>query len=292
MTMTLDLADAMLPAVSLSVDEDLIFVSVAQYRLFLAQKSMDAYILFSHLCYTGQLQRTNSVWANRSYLKKGLRWGQGRLDRAMSALESMKLVSAHRTGAKARRFGKTFLQVHRALTPLTNDLQRVNGGNLQSSNDPVTVDGGRSTKCLNEKGKKRIEAQPSASPSPVPKKEKTAHGRMRALYSELYRKNTGASRAPFNAACAGQLRNDLARIGEDQLARCLRWLFAHPPARMGSYAYMSLHTFLPEAEKALASEDRRLSMIRVCGSCGKEQEHTGADCLFCGQPLKGAQRVG
>ena len=137
----------------------------------------------------------------------------------------------------------------------------------------------------------RVE-EPAALSSPAPQKEKTPHGRVHALYSELYRKSTGAARAPFNAACAGQLRNDLTRLGEDRLARCLRWLFAHPPARMASRSYMALHTFLPEAETALTAEDRRLSMIRVCPGCGKEQEHTGADCLFCGQSLKGAQRVG
>jgi hypothetical protein len=136
-------------------------------------------------------------------------------------------------------------------------------------------------------------ADAQASPSPAKSKEaKTPHGRSRALFSELYRKSTSAARAPFNPAAAGQLRNDLVRLGEDQLARCIRWLFEYPPARMKSFAYMSIHTFLPEAEKALHAEDRRLSMIQVCPGCGKKQEHTGVDCLFCGVSLKGARHVG
>ena len=55
---------------------------------------------------------------------------------------------------------------------------------------------------------------------------------------------------------------------------------------------MRINTFLPEAEKALHAEDRRLSMIQVCPGCGKKQEHTGVDCLFCGVSLKGARHVG
>ena len=55
---------------------------------------------------------------------------------------------------------------------------------------------------------------------------------------------------------------------------------------------MSIHIFLPEAEKALQAEDRRLSMIRVCPQCGKQQEHTGSDCLYCQMPLSGARHVG
>jgi hypothetical protein len=61
---------------------------------------------------------------------------------------------------------------------------------------------------------------------------------------------------------------------------------------MKSLAYMSLHNFLPEAEKALAAKDRRLSMIRMCPACGMKQEHTGTGCLYCHTPLAEARNVG
>ena len=107
---------------------------------------------------------------------------------------------------------------------------------------------------------------------------------MRALYSGLYRKKTGAASAPFNAAAAGQLRNDIGRLGEDKLGRCLRWLFENPPARLGSFAYLSLHNWLPEAEKALEAEDRRLRLLKTCKACGKSSETSGIDCPKCGAP--------
>jgi hypothetical protein len=135
---------------NLNVEEDLIFVSVGMYRAFLAQGAvgMDAYVLFSHLCFTGKLQNTNNVWANRAYLKTGLKWAQARLDAAMSTLEKMKLVSKLRREGDKGTFGKTYIQVHRTLTPpKTNDSTKVNG---DFTNDSREVRELESTKCLNE----------------------------------------------------------------------------------------------------------------------------------------------
>jgi hypothetical protein len=122
-------------------------------------------------------------------------------------------------------------------------------------------------------------------------KGRTSQSRIQALYFQLYTDKTGAGRAPFNRACAGQVKNDLSRLGEAGLTACLRWLFDHPPARMRSFAYMALHTFLPEAEAAVAAEGHRRSLARTCPSCGREQEHTGTDCIFCHLPLNGGQNV-
>lgn len=141
---------------------------------------------------------------------------------------------------------------------------------------------------INELQSKRVEqptaeGQPAASPSlRKAKGPKTPHGRLRVLYCDLYRKTLGVDRAPFSKSCAGQLRNDIARLGEDRLAACLRWLFEHPPARMKSFAYMALHTFLPEAEAALAAEERHLRLVKICRECGREQQQSGVDCLYCG----------
>ena len=65
------------------------------------------------------------------------------------------------------------------------------------------------------------QAHPSDSPTTSPAKKrgrpKTDHGKLRDIFSELYKKETGDARAPWGGACAGQLRNDLVRLGAEKL---------------------------------------------------------------------------
>ena len=35
----------------------------------------------------------------------------------------------------------------------------------------------------------------------------------------------------------------------------------------------------------------RLSLVRVCPQCEREQEHSGAECIFCHSSLKGARHA-
>jgi hypothetical protein len=303
-SLTIELADVMLPE-RLTIDyrQDGLPLTAGLYECFRANGKAgdDALSVYLHLLWSYRRQKTNRVWANNSYLQKGLDIGERRLEYAKALLCRMRLITkVHSRDAKGRMTkGKAYLQLNIVLNPgasISAETADMDSETVHFRNSRVRGPDG--TKCLKKKVNKRVEqpsaeSKPAASPSPAKSKgPRTPHGRLRALFSELYTKSTRATRAPFNAACAGQLRNDLARLGEERLARCLRWLFQHPPARMKSFAYMSVHTFLPEAEKALQAEDRRLSMVRVCAGCGKEQEHTGVDCLFCGVPLKGAQHVG
>jgi len=134
----------------LNTEDDLIFVSVAVYTVKIERgpEGIDAYVLFSHLCFTGKLQNTNSVWANRAYLKKGLKWAQARLDGAMDTLSDMKLISKVKRDGEKGTFGKTYIQVHRTLTPpVTVDSPKVNG---ELSVDSTEVRALESAKCLNE----------------------------------------------------------------------------------------------------------------------------------------------
>ncbi len=308
--LTIELADVMLPGISdvtLNKNDDLIFLTVGMYKLFLSrQGGRDARDLYLHLMFTARLQETNQVWANKTYLKEGLFLGDARLKRAKALLKKLGLIEYVKERGGRGRLSKVYIRLTK-LWSWGTLADRTTGSVSEPVVESPILPQGRFTtplvpgprNALSEKENKRVEqpsvaqAKPTASPSPAKNKgPRTPHGRVRALYGELYRKNTRAASAPFNKACAGQLRNDLVRLGEDRLARCIRWLFEHPPARMQSFSYMSLHTFLPEAEKAQATEDRRLSMVRVCPHCGKRQEHTGADCLYCRQPLNGAQHVG
>jgi hypothetical protein len=100
----------------------------------------------------------------------------------------------------------------------------------------------------------------------------------------LYHKKTRAARAPFNPACARQLKNDLGRLGEETLSRALCSIFENPPQRMQSFGYMAVHTFLPDIEKRLSDEDRRFRLLKTCKACGKQSDTTGIDCPKCGEP--------
>jgi hypothetical protein len=303
MSLTIELADVMLPElqrVRADYRQDALPLSAGLYEAFLANgaKGRDALLCYLHLLWTYRRQGTDRPWAVSDYLAVGLKLSPKRVRLAKGLLCRMHLIEYVRD-RKAGRLGKVYTKLNLVSNPGATGAA---GAPLEKG--PESTIGAVSPsmvpvqQVLEERSKRRVErpsaeAQPPSSPSLAKSKEaRTPHGRVHALYSELYRKSTSAAGAPFNAACAGQLRNDLARLGEDRLARCLRWLFAHPPARMANLAYMALHTFLPEAETALAAEDRRLSMIRICPGCGKQQEHTGADCLVCGQSLKGAQHVG
>lgn len=308
--LTIELADVMLPEMEyLSVDPDqdsLPPITVGLYKAFMAKgkSGLVALQVYQHLLFSYRLQRTDIVQATNTYLQRGLHLGRNRIETAKRMLREMNVIGKpiRKRDAKGRTLkGQVYVRLHLlpnpgpSIAPETGDMEK----SPEESIAPENHTHGFERQMLEEvKEKERVEqpsaeAKPTASPSPAKNKgPRTPHGRLRALFSELYVKNTMAARAPFNEACAGQLRNDLARLGEDRLARCVRWLFDHPPGRMKSFAYMSIHTFLPEAEKSLQAEDRRLSMVRVCLECGKDQEHTGSDCLFCGVPLKGARHVG
>jgi hypothetical protein len=298
-SLTIELTDMMLPGVSdviLNKDDDLIFLTVGMYKLFLSKAGgRDARDLYLHLMFTARMQETNQVWANKTYLKKGLSLGDTRLKRAKALLKKLGLIEY----VQPRKKGKVE-KVYIRLTKLWSwqTIARAAGSVFEPAAKSPFLPQGRFTappvrgplNALSEKVNKRVEQpsaeeKPTASPSLAKSKgPRTPHGRLRVLFCELYRMKYGVARAPFNAACAGQLRNDLERLGEEKLARCLRFLFDRPPARMKSFAYMALHTFLPEAEKALESEERQLRLLKTCRACGKASETTGIDCPKCGEP--------
>ena len=76
---------------SIEVDGDLIFVTVAKYKLFYSygKIGIDAYLLNSHLMFTARLQKTNSVHAKDVYLREGLGWGSSRLLKAKNLLKEL-----------------------------------------------------------------------------------------------------------------------------------------------------------------------------------------------------------
>jgi hypothetical protein len=263
----LQLSDMML---SVDVNQDsLPPITVGLFRAFLAREKIgtDAYLIYSFLLYTYRWQHTDTVWATNEYIEKALRMGERRIRVAKSLLARMDLIATVREKNKKGRITKTFTRLNLLPNP---------GISTSAAGAPVDSDrpadrfrtGGPGPQMLEEEIKKSS-ASAQASPSQLPKTKNktraqlTPHGRLSRLFFELYHKRTGAERAPFNAACAKQLKNDIERIGEERLSRCLRSVFI---------------------EKRLSDEDRRLRLLKTCKGCGKQSETTGIDCPKCGEP--------
>ena len=79
---------------------NLIVLSASQYEFFISngKEGIDAMTLYLHLLYTARLQKTNQIWANNSYLMKGLKWGEAKVKKAKSFLKKNDFIEyvAHR----------------------------------------------------------------------------------------------------------------------------------------------------------------------------------------------------
>jgi hypothetical protein len=101
----------------------------------------------------------------------------------------------------------------------------------------------------------------------------------------------GGVKPPWTAKEGNLLKADLARLGFDRLRALVGVFFDSPPRAVADFAagagwtYTIFHSQLPRLEAAVAGQKARLSLVRICPHCGKEQEHTGADCLYCYKPL-------
>lgn len=281
--MSLDLQLSDMLAVDVNQDS-LPPIVVGLYRAFLARGKvgLDAYMIYSFLLYTYRWQHTDKVWATNDYIEKALKMGERRIRVAKSLMVKMDLISIVREKDNKGRITKTFTRLNLLPNP---GIPTSATGALVDSDSPADRfhTGGPAPQLLEEETKKSG-ASAQASPSQPPNSGKTAHSRVSRLFFDLYHKKTGAARAPFNAACARQLKNDLERLGEDKLARALRSIFETPPQRMRGFDYMSVHHFLPDIEKRLADEDRRLRLLKTCKACGKSSDTTGIDCPKCGEP--------
>lgn len=84
--------------------------------------SFDAYIIYMHLIYTGIKQGTNSVWANNSYLSKGLGFSEERVKEGKRLLERINLIKykgSETDRTEEGKFKKKYITVL-TLTPLSH----------------------------------------------------------------------------------------------------------------------------------------------------------------------------
>ena len=295
-SLSLELSDVMLPElenVKADYRQDTLPICAGLYEAFLVSgaNGRDGLLCYLHLLWTYRRQGTNKPWAVGKYLSQGLNLSPKRVRIAKGLLHKMGLVEYERDRTASGKLGKVYTRLNLVANPGTTGAV---GAPLEKS--PENTTGAVSPlvvpvqQMLEERkeiknAQNTAQEEPTAPPSQLLKKgPKTPHGRLTRLFCELYKKKTGAARAPFNPACAAQLRNDIARIGEDKLARCLRSIFTDPPRGMRAFDYMSIHHFLPDIEKRLADEDRRLWLLKTCKACGKPSETTGIDCPKCGEP--------
>lgn len=71
----------------------------------------DAYMVYNHLYYTGRLQKTRKVWANRTYLKNGLNWGADKVDNALKWLSRHGFIYKSKQNKRNGIYGKAYVTI-------------------------------------------------------------------------------------------------------------------------------------------------------------------------------------
>ncbi len=135
--------------IGIEVDGDVIFITVAKYKLFLSygKIGMDAYLLYSHLMFTARLQKTQSVKAKDIYLRQGLHWGTDRLRKAKQLLIELELINPIQRRAVDGQFDESYIEVKTRRTPFEIEPATLETGALETGSRETT------NKCLNEEVK-------------------------------------------------------------------------------------------------------------------------------------------
>jgi len=148
----------------IEADGDLVFVTVAKYKLFLSygKIGMNAYLLYSHLMFTARLQKTDTVWAKDLYIRKGLNWGSQKLLKAKALLKDLNLIETIKKRDKKGKIEGWYIKVKTKTSFLEiEDVQ--NNNSVQNTCNPLVdepTSGFQETnaltnkyKCLNKKVK-------------------------------------------------------------------------------------------------------------------------------------------
>jgi len=140
--------------VGIEADGDLIFTTVAKYKLFLSYGTIgsDAYLLYSHLMFTARLQKTNQVMAKDMYIRQGLGWGAKRLLKAKKLLIQLGLIEKIQKFKENGDFDGQYIKVKTKTTPFEIESVEENSATLESATRQ-TRSTLSSNKCFNEKDK-------------------------------------------------------------------------------------------------------------------------------------------
>jgi hypothetical protein len=308
--MTIELADVMLPdseRVQVPIEQDsLPPITIGMYEAFLAKgtRGREALAAYQHLLYTYRKQGTNQPWATTHYLMTGLGMGRNKVRAAKTLLHTMGLIEyVQRKGVRGR-MGKTYTRL--------NLLPNPGRTAIPESGTPVTAipdigpavtppSGGKTqmleeeTKCLGKESNSSAKSTSQRVKEKKPPVRNTGHALLTASFFEFYRKKIGGN-PPWTGKDGALLKADLARLGADKLDAAIRLYFDGLLPGVVSFCdkagwtYPIFHSQLGKLEEALAKEARRLAMVRRCPSCGQEQEHNGANCIFCGDGMKGKEQ--
>jgi len=122
------------------------------------------------------------------------------------------------------------------------------------------------------------------------------HATLTSLFFEKYTGRVGV-RPAWGKKEGALLKQDLARLGAAKLATLVVLYFDDPPADVARFCekagsgYGVFHSQIDKLLTAQRADEGRSALLRVCPHCGKKQEHTGVDCLFCQKPLQEARHV-
>lgn len=137
-------------------NNELIGTTLEKFKLFMANGKLgiDAFLVYSHLQFTAQIQKTNSVWAKDTYIMAGLKMSRPRLQRAKGLLHRLSLISYRKARDEKGVFTGWFITVHASRAVLSSHPQ----GTFTSAMDSHYTGCGQQmlvleTKCFNEKPK-------------------------------------------------------------------------------------------------------------------------------------------
>lgn len=141
-------------------DGDIIFVTVAKYKLFMSygKIGMDAFTLYCHYMFTARLQETNQVYAKDVYLRQGLDWGKERIQKAKQLLIELELIKEITTRDEHGKFTGLYIRVVTKTTPFEIEAITYPQDDLPAAGKPAsgkteTNALTKKNKCLNKKDK-------------------------------------------------------------------------------------------------------------------------------------------
>jgi len=179
--------------ISIEVDNDIIFYTVAKHKLFYSygKTGMDALLLYLHLMFTARLQQTNSVKAKDIYLREGLNWGAEKLRHAKKLLYQLELIETVQRRDGKGQFIESYIAVKTKKSPF--EIEEVLPATLETVT-PQTRSTVLDNKCLNEEVKCLNEEENACKTEHLNKKEIEYIETFEKLWS-IYNKKVGKDKA-------------------------------------------------------------------------------------------------
>ena len=137
-----------------NLDKDILVFTTTTMSRLLKLGNTDPWTLYTFLVRQSKLQDTNKVWANNSFCKKGLHWGNKRLESAKKLLTDHEFIES--TASKnetSGQFEKTFIQIHYIPNPAYSGAEkpRPQDSRMLNTADGEPADGSQDANALDKK---------------------------------------------------------------------------------------------------------------------------------------------